>query len=86
MIAALDAGGYAIGVVADALDKAIRRQDLRPHIAKGQLILVSPYHPQARFTVGNAMRRNRLINTLAEAAFVVASAPQAALSLAQQKL
>lgn len=73
MLAALDAGGYAIGVVADALEKAIRRQDLRAHISEGQLTLISPYHPQARFTVGNAMRRNRLIYTLAEAAFVVAS-------------
>jgi predicted Rossmann fold nucleotide-binding protein DprA/Smf involved in DNA uptake len=73
MLAALDAGGHAIGVVADALEKAIRRQDLRAHIAEGQLTLISPCHPQARFTVANAMRRNRLIYTLAEAAFVVAS-------------
>jgi DNA processing protein len=73
MLAALDAGGFAIGVLADALEKAIRRQDLRTHIAEGQLTLISPYHPQARFTVGNAMGRNRLIYTLAEAAFVVAS-------------
>jgi predicted Rossmann fold nucleotide-binding protein DprA/Smf involved in DNA uptake len=73
MLAALDAGGLAIGVVADALDKAVRRRDLRPHITENQLTLVSPYHPQARFNVGNAMRRNRLIYTLAEAAFVVAS-------------
>jgi predicted Rossmann fold nucleotide-binding protein DprA/Smf involved in DNA uptake len=75
MLAALDAGGYAIGVLADALEKAIRRQDLRTHIAEGQLTLISPYHPQARFTVGNAMGRNRLIYTLTEAAFVVASGP-----------
>jgi predicted Rossmann fold nucleotide-binding protein DprA/Smf involved in DNA uptake len=73
MLAALDAGGYAVGVVAEALDKAIRRQDMRSYIAEQQLTLISPYHPQARFTVGNAMGRNRLIYSLAETAVIVAS-------------
>jgi predicted Rossmann fold nucleotide-binding protein DprA/Smf involved in DNA uptake len=74
MVAAADAGGRAIGFVADALEKMIRRQDLREHLVDGNMALVSPYHPAARFTVGNAMRRNRLIYSLAEAAVVVAAA------------
>ena len=74
MVAAADAGGNAVGFVADALEKMSRRQDLREHLVAGDMALVSPYHPAARFTVGNAMRRNRLIYCLAEAAVVVAAA------------
>jgi predicted Rossmann fold nucleotide-binding protein DprA/Smf involved in DNA uptake len=74
MIAAAEAGGNAIGFVADALEKMARRRDLREHLVDGNMALVSPYHPAARFTVGNAMRRNRLIYCLAEAAVVVAAA------------
>lgn len=73
MLAAADSGGIAIGVVADALEKTIRRQDLRSHIADGAITLLSAYHPEARFTVSNAMRRNRLIYCLSELAVVVAS-------------
>ena len=73
MVAAADAGGNAIGFVADALEKMARRQDLREHLVDGDMALVSAYHPAARFTVGNAMGRNRLIYCLAEAAVVVAS-------------
>lgn len=73
MLAALDAEGAAIGVIADSLEKAVRRQDLRVHISEGSLLLLSSYHPNARFTIGGAMGRNRLIYCLSEAAFVVAS-------------
>ncbi|MGH9175422.1 MAG: DNA-processing protein DprA [Vicinamibacterales bacterium] len=74
MVAAADARGNAVAFVADALEKMSRRQDLREHLVEGNVALVSPYHPAARFTVGNAMRRNRLIYCLAEAAVVVAAA------------
>jgi predicted Rossmann fold nucleotide-binding protein DprA/Smf involved in DNA uptake len=74
MVAAADAGGNAIGFVADALEKMTRRQDLREHLVDGNMALASPYHPAAGFTVGNAMRRNRLIYSQAEAAVVVAAA------------
>jgi predicted Rossmann fold nucleotide-binding protein DprA/Smf involved in DNA uptake len=73
MLAAVDRGGQAIGVVGDSLEKAVRRIDLRPHLTEDSLLLLSPYHPNARFSVGGAMGRNRLIYCLAEAAFVVAS-------------
>jgi predicted Rossmann fold nucleotide-binding protein DprA/Smf involved in DNA uptake len=74
MIAAADAGGNSVGFVADALEKMARRQDVREHLIEGGIALASPYHPAARFTVGNAMRRNRLIYCLSEAAVVVAAA------------
>jgi len=73
MIAAVDAGGVSVGVVAEALEKSVRRQDMRGPISEGTLTLISPYHPEARFNVGNAMRRNRLIYCLSQGAFVVAS-------------
>jgi len=73
MLAAVDAGGGAIGVVADALERVVRRQDLRAHLADGELTLIAAQHPRAGFTVGSAMSRNRLIYCLAEAAVVVAS-------------
>jgi predicted Rossmann fold nucleotide-binding protein DprA/Smf involved in DNA uptake len=73
MLAAADAGGTAIGVVAEALERAVRRQDLRPHIGAGQLTLIAAQHPGAGFSVGGAMGRNRLVYCLAEAAVVVAS-------------
>lgn len=73
MLGAVDADGTAVGVVAEALERAVRRQDLRTHLADGTVVLVSAYHPGARFTVGQAMGRNRLIYCLAEAAVVVTS-------------
>jgi predicted Rossmann fold nucleotide-binding protein DprA/Smf involved in DNA uptake len=73
MLSSADAGGMAIGVVAEALERATRRQDLRSHLGEGELALITPQHPAAGFTVGGAMGRNRLIYCLAEAAVVVAS-------------
>ena len=73
MLAAVDGGGTAIGIVAEALDRAARRPDFRAHLADGVLTLIAVKHPAAGFSVGDAMGRNRLIYSLAEAAVVVAS-------------
>lgn len=73
MLAAADAGGVSVGIVAQALEQAARRPDLRAHLAEGQLTLMAAQHPSAGFSVGAAMGRNRLIYALAEAAVVVAS-------------
>ena len=73
MLAAMDGGGKAIGIVAEALERSVRRQDFRAHIADGELTLIAVKHPAAGFNVGDAMGRNRLIYSLAEAAVVVAS-------------
>lgn len=70
---ALEAGGSAVGVLADSLERATRRREVRDAITDGSLTLVSPFHPAAGFSVGRAMRRNSLIYCLAEAAVVVAS-------------
>jgi DNA processing protein len=73
MLAAADGGGKAIGIVAEALERTVRRPDLRAHLAEGELTLIAAQHPAAGFSVGAAMARNRLVYALAEAAVVVAS-------------
>jgi DNA processing protein len=71
MDSALEARGTAVGVLADSLEKVVRaRQDA---LRRGDLCLVTPYSPNAGFSVGAAMGRNRLIYCLADYAIVVAS-------------
>jgi predicted Rossmann fold nucleotide-binding protein DprA/Smf involved in DNA uptake len=71
MTAALEAGGVSIGILAEnLLKKSIERQ-YRHAIADGRLLLLSPYHPAARFTVGTAMGRNKLIYGMADYGLVV---------------
>jgi predicted Rossmann fold nucleotide-binding protein DprA/Smf involved in DNA uptake len=71
MRGALDAGGKAIGVLADSLEKTAMRHDHRHLLMNAQLTLISPYDPNAGFNVGHAMQRNKLIYALADAALVV---------------
>ncbi len=73
MGAAIEAGGSALGVTVDPLERLIRRPDIRMALADGLLTLVTPFHPAARWQASNAMRRNRLIYALSRAA-VIASA------------
>jgi DNA processing protein len=74
MLSALDAGGSAIGIAAEALERLVRRRELREALADDSLVIISPHHPATRFHTGNAMRRNRLIYCAADVAVVVASA------------
>jgi len=71
--AALEARGTAVGILADSLVRTIRAPDTRASLVRGDLALVSPYSPNAGFSVGAAMGRNRLIYALADYALVVAS-------------
>jgi predicted Rossmann fold nucleotide-binding protein DprA/Smf involved in DNA uptake len=73
MNAALESRGSAVGILADSLERAIRRQEIRPALERGDLCLATPYAPNAGFSVGAAMGRNRLIYALADYAIVVAS-------------
>jgi predicted Rossmann fold nucleotide-binding protein DprA/Smf involved in DNA uptake len=68
---ALEARGTAVSVLADSLERAVRGQ--KEALSRGDLCLVTPYSPNAGFSVGAAMGRNRLIYTLADYAIVVAS-------------
>lgn len=73
MMAALQARGNAVGILADSLEKAIRNPDYRTYLSSRNLCLATPYSPSAPFNVGAAMGRNRLIYTLADYAIVIAS-------------
>lgn len=73
MTAALEGGGQAVGVLAEALSAAVLSKRNRAAILEGHLLLVSPYDPDARFTVAQAMDRNRYLYALARAAVVVDS-------------
>jgi len=73
MGAALTAGGNAIGLLADSLEKGVRATDARSHIEEGRLALATPFSPHASFNVGMAMARNKLIYALSDFGLVIAS-------------
>jgi predicted Rossmann fold nucleotide-binding protein DprA/Smf involved in DNA uptake len=73
MRGALEAGGHAIGILADSLERAVTNRDNCNHLLAGRLTLVCPYDPSAGFNVGHAMRRNRLIYALADIGLVVSA-------------
>ena len=73
MRGAQDAGGIVVGILADGLEKAAVRREHREALMNGRLALICPYDPAARFNVGHAMQRNKLIYALADAALVINS-------------
>ena len=75
MLGALDVEGTAVGVLADSLLKSATSAKYRKQIMSGDLVLTTPFNPEAGFNVGHAMSRNRYIYCLADAAVVISSAP-----------
>jgi predicted Rossmann fold nucleotide-binding protein DprA/Smf involved in DNA uptake len=73
MNSALEAGGGAIAILAENLLKKSVERGARQAIADGRLLLLSPYHPNARFSVGTAMGRNKLIYALSDYGLVVSA-------------
>jgi predicted Rossmann fold nucleotide-binding protein DprA/Smf involved in DNA uptake len=73
MQAVLDAGGQAVGIIADSLSRSIRQPDVREFVAEGRLVLLTPYQPDNGFSVGAAMGRNKVIYGSADYAVVVSS-------------
>lgn len=74
MQGATEAGGKSIGILAsDLLKMSVNRQN-RIGLQEGQLVLISPFYPEAGFNTGNAMARNKYIYTLADQALVIDSA------------
>ena len=73
MRGALLSGGRAVGILADSLEKAVLGREHRDALRDGRLALVSTFDPVARFHVGLAMQRNKLIYALSDAALVVNS-------------
>src|SRR5262249_2178854 len=58
-------------VPADRLDRVATSRDAKEPLRRGFLTLVTPYEPEAAFTVGRAMGRNKYIYALADYALVV---------------
>ncbi len=74
MQGAIDAGGRAMGVLANDLLKASVHRQNRLGLQEGRLVLVSPFYPEAGFNAGHAMGRNKYIYALSDRALVVDSA------------
>ena len=73
MLGALEAEGTVIGVLADSLLRACSSAKYRKYLMANNLVLVSPFYPEAGFNAGNAMQRNKYIYCLSDAAVVVHS-------------
>ncbi len=71
MLGTLQREGPAVGVLADSLLRSATSSAYRKHLMSNDLVLVSPFSPEAGFNVGNAMARNKYIYCLADAAIVV---------------
>ncbi len=71
MLGALEAGGTAIGYLPGRLLSISSSKKYSHYITKNDLLLVSPYHPESGFSVGNAMGRNKYIYCQSDAAIVV---------------
>lgn len=71
--AAYAAAGAAVGVPAEGLVRVARAAEVRRRVHAGELCLASPYAPDAPFTTGNAMGRNKVVHALATVTLVVAA-------------
>ena len=73
MRGSLAAGGRAIGVLGNNLERAALNRGNREPLMDGRLVLVSSFDPAVRFRGWQAMERNKQIYALADAALVVNS-------------
>lgn len=73
MRAALEHGGQSIGILADSIYTNETRRIFLNYLRQGALVLISPFFPEAGFSVGSAMARNKFIYTMSEAVIVVKS-------------
>lgn len=73
MESALEAGGKVIGVLANDLARTSVTRVCRDYIEEEKLVLLSPFHPNTRFHVWNAMARNKVIYAFSDATLVITS-------------
>ena len=73
MMAAIESGGVAVGVLAEGVSKPSRSKLFRRAVADGALTLVSTLTPDARWRAGQAMARNKLVYAMSQATVVVSS-------------
>jgi len=74
MLAAVDGGGGAVGIVPGDLERHALSKLWRGLLRDESVTLLSPFEPSARFTVGYAMERNRYVYTMSRFVTVVSSA------------
>jgi predicted Rossmann fold nucleotide-binding protein DprA/Smf involved in DNA uptake len=73
MAAAYRAGGAVVGVLAESIRRRVRDPETRRVIGEGSACFLTPYRPDAGFSVANAMGRNKIVYALSRITFVVAS-------------
>lgn len=73
MLGAIRTGGAVIGIMADSLLKAATSSKWRKGLMDGHAVLISPFYPEAGFSAGNAMARNKYIYCLADSSLVIHS-------------
>ena len=73
MDAAFEAGGAVVGILAESLARKLKRPDVRRAVYAGSTFMCTPYSPDAPFSAGTAMGRNKLIYAQAALTVVVAS-------------
>ena len=72
----LEEYGACVAVLPADLGRTAADSSLREYLLADKLCLVSPYHPESGFSVGNAMGRNKVIYCLSDCALVVACEKQ----------
>lgn len=73
MLASLENGNEAIGIMAESLFRASASNNWRQHLKNNKLVLISPFFPESRFIPANAMARNKYIYLLSKATVVITS-------------
>jgi len=73
MASALQCQGRVCGLPSEGIRVVGRRIDVRTAVHDGALSIASPFGPDAPFSVGNAMARNKLIYGVSDVTFVVIS-------------
>jgi predicted Rossmann fold nucleotide-binding protein DprA/Smf involved in DNA uptake len=73
MLGALAAEGTAVGILSNELLRAATSSKYRKYLMANNLVLLSPFYPEAGFHAGNAMQRNKYIYCLSDAAIAVHS-------------
>lgn len=76
MSGALEAEGWALGVLAEGLAKTATSGQYRSGLVSDHLTLVSPYDPDSRWFAYAAMERNKLLYGFSDAALIVASSAE----------
>lgn len=73
MLGAMNAGGNVVGVLSEDLLRTATSRKWRDGLMQGNAVLLSPFYPEAGFSAGNAMGRNKYIYCLSDASLVIHS-------------